>query len=731
MGVHTGQPLRAAEGYVGLDVHRAARIAAVAHGGQVVVSEATQLTVRRELVPLGTHRLKDLGRPQPLWQLGETRHPPLGSLGATNLPVQQTALLGRSRELEEVRRRLAERRIVTLVGAGGAGKTRLALQVAAEAADDYPHGVWWVPLQSVRDPGLVLPIVAQALGARGPLAEHVAGRQLLLLLDNVEQVVDVAPELSRLVGETRDLRLLVTSREPLRIAGEAEYRVEPLAVEHAAALFAERAGRADDPDVVHAICRRLDCLPLAVELAAARTTLFPAEELLRRLDRRLPLLTGGRRDAPERQRTLRATIAWSHDLLEGGERELFRRLAVFGGSFDVAAAEAICGAEVDALQSLVEKSLVRRWGSGRLGMLETVHEFALERLQKDDAAALVHERHARWYADLAEHLHADLWDAGHERAIEIFDAEHSNLREAAAWASVAGESDLLLRLCAATGEYWVIAGHLREGADWLDRALAASPTGEATVRAPAFAVSSALAYLSGDYERAERHAAAALALYRSLGDVIGLCDAVTRRANARHGAGDRTEARASYEDAVELARRGGAQRWIGISLLNLAVLDFEEERYREAAAGLDEAGRAFAAARNASGVAAARLFGGLCALGQGDLPEALDRLRESISLYRDLGRRARLAPCLEALAAAARERGDREAAERLFGAAEVLREETGARPTSGEQRVRALALRSADPAASEFVAQGRELTLDAAVEYALAVASEPAVAVDS
>ncbi|MDQ3992625.1 MAG: adenylate/guanylate cyclase domain-containing protein, partial [Actinomycetota bacterium] len=360
MGVHTGQAMRAGHGYVGFDVHKGARVAAAGHGGQVVVSEPARLASRRELQPLGTHRLKDLGAPEPLWQLGNGDFPRLKSLNQTNLPVQPSPLIGRERELSEVGALLRDHRVVTLVGPGGSGKTRLALQLAAEAVDEFPHGVWWVPLQALHDAALVVPTVASTLGVKGELLDHLAGKRLLLLLDNMEQLVDAAAELAELLASASDLRLLATSREPIRIAGEVEYAVEPLAEDDAVALFRERATVGDPLDAVAAICRRLDHLPLAIELAAARTKLLPPEQLLGRLERRLPLLSGGRRDAPERQRTLRATIEWSYELLSDEEKQLFARLAVFAGSFDLDAAEQICDADVETLQSLLDKSLIRR-----------------------------------------------------------------------------------------------------------------------------------------------------------------------------------------------------------------------------------------------------------------------------------------------------------------------------------------------------------------------------------
>ncbi|MEP7022117.1 MAG: adenylate/guanylate cyclase domain-containing protein, partial [Pseudonocardiales bacterium] len=315
IGVHTGEPLLTDEGYVGHDVHKAARIAATGHGGQVVVSDATRLAAGVDLRPLGAHRLKDFATPEQLWQAGDGRFPPLKSLNQTNLPVQPSPLVGRKRELEQGGRLLREHRLVTLVGAGGSGKTRLSLQLASEAVEAYPQGVWWVPLQGLRDPELVESTVASVLGAKAELIDHLAGKRLLLLLDNFEHLIGAAHVVAAILARTEHVHLLVTSREPLRIAGESVQTVEPLPNDDAVTLFLARAAQVEPLAAVEEICRRLDGLPLAIELAAARTALLAPDQLLARLDQRLSVLTGGRRDAPDRQRTLRATIEWSHDLL--------------------------------------------------------------------------------------------------------------------------------------------------------------------------------------------------------------------------------------------------------------------------------------------------------------------------------------------------------------------------------------------------------------------------------
>ncbi len=335
MGVHTGEPFLTGEGYVGMDVHRAARICSAAHGGQVVLSDATARLVDVDMHDLGEHRLKDLSAPQHLYQLGHEDFPPLRTVNFTNLPVQPTALVGRDRECEQVGALLREHRLVTLVGPGGTGKTRLALQVAADAIEDFEDGVFWVPLAAIRDPELVEPAIARVVGVKDGLANHLASRQALFVLDNFEQVVDAASRLAELLGSAPRIKLLATSREPLRLSSEWEYLVPSMSHSEAVALFTERARalRSEfQPDqAVAEICRRLDGLPLAIELAAARIKVLSPAQILERLGRRLDLLTAGARDLPDRQRTLRSTIDWSYELLLPMERELFARLGLFSG----------------------------------------------------------------------------------------------------------------------------------------------------------------------------------------------------------------------------------------------------------------------------------------------------------------------------------------------------------------------------------------------------------------
>ena len=478
IGIHTGEPLVTREGYVGLDVHRAARIAAAAHGGQVVLSSATRDLVGadRQLRDLGAYRLKDLIEAEHLFQLGEGQFPALRTLDATNLPVAASPLVGRERETDEVLEMLGDRRLVTITGPGGTGKTRLALQVAAELVGTFSDGVFWVALGSLTDPGLVSSEIGQAIGAPDDVGGFLRDRELLLLLDNFEHLLPAAATVAELMATASGLRVLATSRAPLRISGEVEYPLDPLDPPDAVGLFVERAravGRHIEPDAtIEAVCARLDSLPLAIELAAARTRLLAPEALLARLERALPLLTDGPRDAPLRQRTLRATIEWSYDLLDAESRRLLPRLAVFAGSFPIGAAESVCDAKLSELSALVDLSLLKLLGDERLLMLETIREYGLERLAQSGEAETFRTRHAEAFVRLAETAY-DLRDQAEAEWSSRLDRDHDDLRAALDWLSKT-HPDAALGLAGTLGWFWFTRGYLSEGDARLRAALTAS-----------------------------------------------------------------------------------------------------------------------------------------------------------------------------------------------------------------------------------------------------------------
>jgi predicted ATPase/class 3 adenylate cyclase len=564
MGIHTGEPEATETGYVGIDVHRAARIASTGHGGQVLLSQATRdlLGEQLPLRDLGAHRLKDLLAPERIYQLSEADFPPLKTLHQTNLPITATPFLGRARELAEVTQLLAEDelRLLTLTGPGGTGKTRLALQAAAESGDSYLDGVFWVPLAPVRDPALVLSTVSQTLSAKDELARALADKQLLLLLDNFEHVVDAAPQLSALLTECPDVRLLVTSRERLQLAAEHEYQVPPLAPPEGVELFRQRAralGATPSANgAVAELCNRLDNLPLALELAAARTKLFSPEQLLERLGQRLDLLKGGR-DADPRQQTLRATIEWSYELLDDNERELFARLSMFAGGCDFSAAEGVCDADPDLLASLIDKSLVRRRETAygpRFWMLETIREYAAERLRDSNRVEELQARHADYFLDLAETAFDEFGDPRDPVWFARFGDEQDNFRVALA-ALVDLGGDGALRLARRLWTSWLGRGQLEEGERWVERALEVAEDAPPKLRAWMLAVLGEFPRFRGDFARAIPIKEQALALSRSIGDdrsaKASICDLSSMFAIQ----GDLERARRLVGEALEMERR--------------------------------------------------------------------------------------------------------------------------------------------------------------------------------
>jgi predicted ATPase/class 3 adenylate cyclase len=616
IGLHTGTPLLTDEGYVGSDVHKGARIAAAGHGGQVLLSAATASLVEAELRDLGEHRLKDLAAPERIFQADAHEHPPLKTLHQTNLPVPATPFLGRGAEVAEIAALVTrdEVHLVTLTGPGGTGKTRLALQAAAESAEAYPDGVWWVALAALRDPALVLDTAATALGAQGDLVEHIGDKRLLLLLDNFEHLTDAAASLAPVLAACPNLTLLVTSREPLHLASEHEVAVEPLSRGDAVELFLTRA-LAVRRDVgangeVARICERLDDLPLAIELAAARVKILSPQAILERLEQRLPLLAGGSRDVPERQRTLRATIEWSHELLAPDEQALFARLAVFRGGWTLEAAEAVADADLDTLQSLVDKSLVRvRPESGRFWMLETIREFAVERLAASADADEVRERHAEMFAALAEEggpqvpAHPRLW-------VPRLEPELDNFRAALDRFARDADPARANRMTVALARFWYVRGHALEARQRLEAALLREPEGtplraEILVNLGAFLVEigeadaaedAALEALAiseplddlrtsafarhilgaaatgrGDFATARDHFERELSEFRAVGDEHQTLVARRAFAWATDELGDRETYRALTEENLELARRLGNERMEARALGALAL----------------------------------------------------------------------------------------------------------------------------------------------------------------
>ena len=604
IGLHTGEP-RAVDGrYVGLVVHAAARIMAAGHGGQVLVSQSTRplLDDRFQLRDLGAHRLKDLPGTQQLYQLhveGQPADfPPLKTLDhrPTNLPIEPNAFIGRTRELKEAWALLtrADARLLTLTGTGGGGKTRLALRLAAGAEERFPNGVFFVSLAPVRDWELVIPSIAQTLGLREQpgetpletLTEYVRDRRILLLLDNFEQVLPAAPAVAGLLASAPGLRMLATSRTPLRLAGERTYSVPPLGESESVNLFVERAHAADadfavtdaNAQDVAEICARLDGLPLAIELAAPRVRALSPAALLRRLDDRLKLLTGGAHDLDERQRTLRATIEWSYELLPDSERALFAQLGVFLGGCRQEAAEALCSADLDildGLQSLVENSLLRRRadsdGEPRFWMLETIREYAFELLEREGDAEEARRRHAAYFAETAEALDVESRTGEHSAVLDRLDEERGNLRGALDWAREHGDADLRLRLAKSLWGFWAARGYVTEGRAVLVEALVASSERPAR----ALLGSCMLRLLGGDTEGLAQDVEEALQAAEEVGDDFSLAQAWNLLGRIRGSLrGEFAQAENAWLQALTYAERGGfaAERAESIGWLLISTI---------------------------------------------------------------------------------------------------------------------------------------------------------------
>jgi predicted ATPase/class 3 adenylate cyclase len=728
IGVHTGEPIATEEGYVGIDVHRAARVCAAGHGGQVLLTQTTRnLLTGMAVRDLGEHRLKDLSEPIRLYQLGSEDFPALKTLDATNLPIARSSLLDRQSELKELVSLLSDgSRLVTLTGPGGTGKTRLALQVAAEMVGHIVDGVFWVSLSELSEPDLVVPTVAKTLGAKG--VEALRNREAVLLLDNAEHLLEAAPSLGALLAAAPRLRLLVTSRSPLRLSGEREYPLEPLPEADAVKLFVERAraiGREIEPDgVVAAICRRLDGLPLAIELAAARTKILDPNTLLQRLDYVLPLLTGGPRDAPERQRTLRAAIEWSYDLLDEQARTAFRCLAVFVGGFSLEAAEEVSGADLDVLTALVDLSLLKPVGSDRFLMLETIREYALERLEASPDAAELRERHALAFAELAERARIEL--AGPSRAAwELrLETEIANVRAALAW-TVEHRPELFRRLVISMRIFWNTHGYLREGRSWLERALADGAEG--LERAEVLGGLGWICRAMGDREGAESAAEERLRLSETLGDVRNMGGALGLQAVLAEERGDLEGAERLHEACIEISRSRGAHGHPERDTGNYAEFLLRQGRYEEASelfaeclAAARERGDTFLVGRYTADVGALTLI-------DGDPEKALPLLSEGVSVLYRFGERYGTVYCLPLLAESFVALGAAEQGARLLGATGRQLEETGlALWPEGVRRRSVLTaeLRNAlgDDTYGVLAAEGDALSFDDAVEYALAEA---------
>jgi predicted ATPase len=674
VGIHTGSPELDPPKYVGMDVHTAARIMSCGHGGQVVVSQTTAALVETPLTELGEHRLKDIAEAVPLYQLGEGSFPPLKTISNTNLPRPASSFVGRERETEEVVSLLKDSaRIVTLSGPGGSGKTRLSIEAASELVPDFKAGVFWIGLATLRDPALVTETIAQTLGAKDGLAEHIAERELLLLIDNLEQVIDCAPELGSLLEACPNLKLLVTSRELLRIRGEVEYAVPPLSDREAVELFCERSQLQADETIAE-LCRRLDNLPLAVELAAARTSVLTPEQILERLSQRLDLLKGGR-DAEARQQTLRATIEWSYELLTPEEQLLFARLSVFAGGCTLAAAEEVADADLDTLQSLVDKSLLR-FSEGRYWMLETIREYAGERLERSAETHNVAAAHAGRFARLASELAGPLRRYSAD-ALETHELERENMRAALEFAlqrdNVVLASDLLDGLWFR----WLASGGGGEARMWADRYLTTSRhrvepldrfLGDLAVAEILRFAGDAVAAIELKRELVATARAHPNVVVRGVATERSLAATLSDLSYLEVDLGRLEQARADADEALALRRRLGIPNGIAHALIARGMVSYNEhdfsgarERYAEAAR-ISERAQAWGDAVEAG-------FGQAeCELLLGRLEEAKIPLRAAFAQLRTVADETLELHGLRVAAMLAAAKGDSEHSAVLFGA---------------------------------------------------------------
>src|SRR5829696_5079534 len=817
IALHTGAAEERDGDYFGPPLNRVARLLSAAHGGQVLLSLLTQELVRDQLPSevglrdLGEKHLKDLFRPERVFQLLApdllSEFPPLRTLDAhgNNLPVQPTPLVGREREIREVAERVRseEVRLITLTGPGGTGKTRLGLQAAADLLEEFYDGVFFVALATITEPEFVASTIALALGVKESaeqslmksLKNYLRDKRLLLVLDNFEQVLEGAPLVGELLGACPKMKVLATSRIPLRLYGEQEYLVRPLSLPdpkvmpllevltqyEAVRLFVQRARAVktdfnvtndNAPDVAE-ICARLDGLPLAIELAAARTRMLPPQKMLERLGNRLELLKGGPRDLPTRQQTLRGTIDWSYELLEEEEEKtLFGRLSVFSGGRTLEAIEEICDPEgeleaLEVVESLLEKSLLRQEegveGEPRFVMLETVHEYAREKVQESGEEQEIKRAHAQYFLALAEEGESEVRGPEAARWLERLEAEHDNMREALSWSLGQEEVELGLRLAGALWRFWWMRSHYSEGRRWLENALAVEGRGSPSARALALAGIGEIASHQGDLDQAQEacqeglellaHEASAAKIYLllSLGkvarmredytwatqvneesvalsrerrDAWGLASSLLSSALVTQIQGDSEKATELYEESMNLFREWGDKQGLAFCSLNLGLVAITQGDLVRAAKLTEEAVALFRELGSRGDVSVNLNNLGWIAFLRNDLGKAVDLYKQSMALAWETGMYTVVLDDLVGFACLAGAQGDAVRAAQLCGAAEALHEATGypRDPTSyAEMEPYLVSGRSQihEVVWEKSWEEGRTMTLEEAVSYAL------------
>ena len=780
MGLHTGEARVAEAGYVGMDVHRAARICAAAHGGQILLSDATSALVTKDLPDgvslrdLGEHRLKDLAHPHRLFEALAaglpSNFPPLRSLDVHrhNLPIQLTSFIGRAREIAEVKRLLGAARLVTLTGAGGAGKTRLALQVAAEMVEGHPDGVWLTEFAPIADPALVPKTVASALAIpeqpgrdmTETLVDALRLKALLLVLDNCEHLLAACRDLAAaLLRKCPQVRILATSREGLGVPGESLWRVpslsmpedirhlppsEELVLYEAVRLFVDRAVAtapgftvtSENAPAVAQVCHQLDGIPLAIELAAARVKVLAVEQIASRLDDRFRLLTGGSRMVLPRHQTLRAAIDWSYHLLSETERVLLRRLSVFAGGWTLEAAESVCpggtveaAAILDLLASLVDKSLVlveAKRGEARYRLLETVRQYARDCLTEAGEEAVVRTRHRAWCVTFAEQADPELRGPRQRVWLERLEMEYDNLRGALAWGQEdPGGAEATLRMTGALHWFWWMHGNWSEARGWCEEALSRQNDAPRVVLPKAYESATHYAWRLSDHKRAKMLGEEGLAIARDLGDKRNSAYLLVHLGVAAFRQMSYGEAGKLYEEAVSLARKLG-DKWLVSIILNQQGMLAGIQGNLGLATALDE--EALVLMREVGDIAtisyALRCLGSVM-LQRGEYQRASRVFTESLRLSCDTGFRWIILESLVGLASVSSAHGKDDRAARLFARAEVLGEAIGFRrsPTGQADYDRWLAStknRLGEAAFAAAWAEGRAMTLEQAIEYALA-----------
>jgi len=839
MALHTG-PGEVRDGdYVGPHLNRIARLLAVEYGGQVLLTSAAYTLVYDSLPDevslrdLGEHKLKDLQRPEHVYQLVvedlPSDFPPIKTVDthANNLPVQPTDFIGREKEVELAQEMLArpQVRLVTFTGPGGTGKTRLSLQVGGKMLEHFGDGVFFVPLAALTDPALVPGAIAKTLGLMGGgsrpiiegLKDYLGQKELLLLLDNFEQVLSAGQVVSELLSGAPRLKVLVTSREVLHIYGEKEFPVPPLQLPdphhppplenltgyESVHLFIERATDAkpgfeltnENARAITEICVRLDGLPLAIELAAARVKLLTPQAILSRLESRLKVLTGGARDLPARQQTLRGAIDWSYDLLSPDERILFRRIGVFMGGCTFEAAEAIAtghslfartGATLeelspvdidifDGVASLTDKSLLRQAEStqdeARLMMLETLREYALERLEEHSELSAIRRAHAYYFLQVAEECAPLIQTPRQKEAAQRLETEHDNMRAVLQWSlSSGGDKEVGLRIATALHRFWQMRGHLSEGRRWMEALLPGVPE-RTQLRARALHAAGYIAFLDGDRAAGQVLLEESAAISRELGDKMGLAHANSYLGVTMTFGGD-PEGRAVSSEGVELFRQLGEQGKPGLvlGLMSSGMLSFMQGDYLVAGSTWEEyralsreVGDPYGMAQSANFLAdLARIEGnypragsfyeeslplfqdqgatsdipavlhnmGYVALAEGDYSKAEALFKESLTLHQAIGNKQGISECLTGFGALAEAQGDPTRAARLLGASEALRSAIGAYMWPAEQIEWDRHVESARAQVDEVEwdrawQEGLAMSVEAALAYALDGSSQP------